>query len=74
MKSEKWFGQFFLPGIRNIIRFSAENINVVVEQTRLTGLPLLSIHYNMEINLDEVIYRFVRLHLRKIELANILSE
>ena len=29
MKSGKRFGQFFLPGIRNIIRFSAENITVV---------------------------------------------
>ena len=32
---------------------------------------MLSIHYNMEIDLDEVVYQFARLHLRKIELANI---
>ena len=71
MKSGKRFGQFFLPGIRNIIRFSAENITVVAQQTRLTGLSSLPVHYNMEIDLDEVIYQFAGLHLRKIELANI---
>ena len=45
-----------------------------MSQTRLTGLALLHIHYNMEIDLDEIIRRFARLHPRRMELANILSE
>jgi len=43
-------------------------------QTRLTGLALLHIHYNMDIDFDEIIRRFARLHLRRMELANILSD
>jgi len=45
-----------------------------MSQTRLIGLALLHIHYNMEIDLDEIICRFARLHPRRMELANILSE
>ena len=37
-------------------------------------LALLHIHYNIEIDLDEIIRQFARLHLGKMELANILSE
>ena len=35
------------------------------------GLALPHIHYNMETDLDEIIRRFARLHLRRMELANI---
>jgi len=45
-----------------------------MSQTRLTGLALLHIHYNMEIGLDEIICRFARLHPRRMGLANTLSE
>ena len=40
----------------------------------LTRLALFIIHYNMEIDLDEIIHRFAGLHPRRMELANILSE
>jgi len=40
----------------------------------LTGLALLHIHYNMDIDFDEIIRRFARLHPRRMELANILSD
>ena len=43
-------------------------------QTRLTGLALLHIHYNMDIDFDEIIRRFARLHPRRMQLANILSD
>jgi len=45
-----------------------------MSQTRLTGLALLHIHYNIEIDLNEIIRRFARLYPRRMELANILSE
>ena len=45
-----------------------------MSQTRLTGLALLHIHYNMDIDFDEIIRRFARLHPRRMELANILSD
>ena len=32
---------------------------------------LASVHYNMQTDLDEIIRRFARLHLRRMELANI---
>ena len=32
---------------------------------------LASYHYNMETDLDEIMQRFARLHLRRMELANI---
>ena len=35
---------------------------------------LLHIHYNMEIDLDKIIRQFAKLHPRRMELANILSE
>ena len=35
------------------------------------GLALSPIHYNMETDLGEIICRFARLHLRRMELANI---
>ena len=35
---------------------------------------LLHIHRNMEIDLDKIIHRFARLHPRRLELTNILSE
>jgi len=44
-----------------------------MSQTRLTGLALLHIDY-MEIDLDEMIRRFARLHPKRMELSNILSE
>jgi len=43
-------------------------------QMRLTGFALLHIHYNMDIDFDEIIHRFARLHPRRMELANILSD
>ncbi|XP_068704634.1 52 kDa repressor of the inhibitor of the protein kinase-like [Montipora foliosa] len=45
-----------------------------MSQTRLTGIALLHIHYNMDINFDEIIRRFARLHPRRMQLANILSD
>ena len=45
-----------------------------MSQTRLTGLALLHIHYNMDIDFDEIIRRFARLHPRRMQLANILSD
>ena len=45
-----------------------------MSQTRLTGLALLHIHYNMDIDFDEIIRRFARLRPRRMELANILSD
>ena len=45
-----------------------------MSQTRLTGLALLHIHYNMDIDFDEIIRRFGRLHPRRMQLANILSD
>ena len=42
-----------------------------MSQTRLTGLALLLIHYNMDIDFDEIIRRFARLHPRRMQLANI---
>jgi len=44
-----------------------------MSQTRLTGLALLHIHYNMDIDFDEIIRRFARLHPRRMQLASILS-
>ena len=38
------------------------------------GIALFHFHYNMEIDLDDIIRRFVRFHPRRIELANIVSE
>ena len=32
---------------------------------------LASVHYNMQTDLDEIIRRFARLHLRRMKLANI---
>ena len=45
-----------------------------MSQTRLTGLALLHIHYNMDIDFDEIIRRFARLRPRRMELENILSD
>lgn len=45
-----------------------------MSQTTLTGLALLHIHYNMDIDFDEIIRRFARLHPRRMQLANILSD
>ena len=49
-----------------------------MSQTRLTGLALLHIQYNMDIDFDfdfdEIIRRFARLRLRRMELANIFSD
>ena len=45
-----------------------------MSQTRLTELALLHIHYNMDIAFDEIIRRFARLHPRRMQLANILSD
>ena len=45
-----------------------------MSQKRLTGLALLHIHYNMDIDFDEIIRRFARLHPRRMQLANILSD
>ena len=45
-----------------------------MSQTRLTGLALLHIHYNMDIDFDKIIHRFARLHPRRMQLANILSD
>ena len=45
-----------------------------MSQTRLTGLALLHIQYNMDIDFDEIIRRFARLRPRRMELANILSD
>ena len=49
-----------------------------MSQTRLTGLALLHIHYNMDVDIAysvfEIIRRFARLHPRRMELANILSD
>ena len=42
-----------------------------MSQTRLTGLALLHVHYDMAIDVDEVIARFARLHPRKMELEHI---
>lgn len=41
-----------------------------MSQTRLTGLALLHIHYNMDIDFNEIIRRFARLHPRRMQLAN----
>jgi len=49
--------------------------NVIDNWTRLTGLALLHIHYNMDtVDFDEIIRRFARLHPRRMQLANILSD
>jgi len=48
-------------------------IFVVLKKTFQVEI-LLHIHYNMEIDLDEIIHRFARLHSRRLELTNILSE
>ena len=45
-----------------------------MSQTRLTALALLHIHYNMDIDFDEIIRRFARLHPRRVPLAHILSD
>ena len=45
-----------------------------MSQTRFTGLALLHIHYNMDIDFDEMIRRFARLHPRRMQLANILFD
>ena len=45
-----------------------------MSQTRLTGLALLHSHYNMDIDFDEIIRRFARLHPIRMQLANILSD
>ena len=49
-------------------------LQTTMSQTRLTGLALLHIHYNMDIDFDEIIRRFARLHPRRMQLANILSD
>jgi len=41
---------------------------------RLAGLALFHIHYNMEIDPDEIICRFLKLHPRRMELVIILSD
>ena len=42
-------------------------------EQRLSGLALMSIHYDMNIDLDEVIDIFARLHPRRLQLTNILN-
>ena len=42
-------------------------------QDRLTDLALLNIHYDMELELDDVIDIFSRKHLRRMMLATIFS-
>ena len=41
-----------------------------VEHAHVKKTPV-HIHYNTETDLDEIIHRFARLHLRRMELANI---
>ena len=41
---------------------------------RLGFFALLHIHYNMDIDFDEIIRRFAKLHIRRMKLANILTD
>lgn len=46
-----------------------------ISETRLIGLVLLHIHYNiMGMCTDEIICQFATLHPRKMELVNILTQ
>ena len=40
-----------------------------MSQTRVTGLPLMHAHYDMDIDFDETIRSFAKLHPRRMELA-----
>ena len=43
-------------------------------ESRLTGLALMSINFDIQINYDDVINRFAQKYSRHMELIDILSE
>ena len=43
-----------------------------MRMSRLSSLALLHIHYDMHVNLDEVVTRYAHLHPRKLELDSII--
>ena len=45
-----------------------------MDQERLSGLALMHIHYNMELNLEEIVDNFARKHPRRIMPTNILEQ
>ena len=45
-----------------------------MDQERVSGLALMHIHYNMELNLEEIVDNFARKHPRRIMLTNILEQ
>lgn len=53
---------------------ATENIFTKHVTENIDRLALLHIHYNMDIDFDEIIRRFARLHTRRMELENILSD
>ena len=63
-----------VSALRRLITY----LRSMMSQTRLTGLALLHIPHNIDIDLDidfdETIRRFARLHPRRMEMANILSD
>ena len=62
--------------VRNVsaLRRLKTYMRSTILQTRLTELALPHIHHSMEIDIEEIIDQFARLHLRKMELAHVASD
>ena len=58
----------------SVLRCLKPYIRSSMGQERLTGLALLHIHYDMELDLDDVVDIFSRKHPRRMMLADILSD
>ena len=43
-------------------------------QERLSGLALIHTHYNIDIDIDEVLARFMAMHPRRISMGNLLKD
>ena len=57
--------------MEHIISCQSQDMRSSMVQERLTGLALLLIHYNMELDLDDI---FSRKHPLRMTLADILSD
>ena len=58
----------------SVLRRLKTYLRSTMEQSRLNGLSLLSIHRDITLDFDENLTRFARQHLRRMELVDILSD
>ena len=58
----------------SMLKLVKNRLRSTMENDRLTGLLLMSVHRDIEVDPEKVISEFARRHPRKLELQNILTE